>query len=134
MELVLQRLYQGKDCTIGTLSAGRDVLCHTLENPWKNNKKNLSCIPEGFYSCVPYSSEKYPDVWEVINVKGRTNILIHIGNYADDTEGCILVGSNVAYNAKNMITNSSITMKKLHSEIGVGRSFTLSVRGITNGS
>lgn len=134
MEVVLQRLYQGKDCIIGTLSMDRKILCYTLENPWKDNEKNISAIPEGRYSCVPYNSERHPNVWKVINVKDRTLILIHVGNYEKDTEGCILVGSNVAYHKENMVTNSRITMKKLHSDIGVTRSFTLIIKGINDGS
>lgn len=135
MEIILQRLYQGKDCTIGTLSMDRKILCHTLENPWKDNKEDISSIPEGRYSCIPYSSEKYPNVWKLNSVKDRTNVLIHNGNYEEDTEGCILVGSNVAnYKGKNMVTNSRLTLNKLHSDIGIGRSFTLIIKGISDGS
>lgn len=134
MEITLQRLYQGDDCTIGTLSMNRKILCYTLENPWKDNEKNVSSIPEGRYSCAPYNSEKYPNVWKINNVKDRTDVLIHIGNYEKDTKGCILVGSNVAYNKKNMVTNSRITMEKLHSEIGIGRSFSLIIKRINDGS
>ncbi len=131
MEVVLQRLYQGDDCTIGTMSIGRKVLCYTLENPWEDNKEDVSSIPEGRYSCVPYTSEKYPRIWKINNVKDRTDVLIHVGNYKEDTEGCILVGSNVAnYKGRNMVTNSNITMEKLRSDIGVMRSFTLIIKGI----
>ena len=48
-------------------------------------------IPVGEYSCVRYSSKKYPDVWEII-VPNRTLILQHWGNFLKDTEGCILIG------------------------------------------
>jgi hypothetical protein len=130
MEIVLQRLYKGEDCVIGTLSADRKVLCYTLENPEKDNKEDISCIPAGKYNCVPYSSKKYPDVWKILNVPGRTDILIHVGNYERNTKGCVLVGSNVGYNKEKMVTNSSITMKKLHSDIGVSRSFTLVIKDI----
>lgn len=53
---------------------------YTLERPWKDNASNVSCIPSGIYTCRPYSSPKYPDVYEVTNVPKRDHILFHSGN------------------------------------------------------
>ena len=64
----------------------------TLENPWFENKKWVSCIPTGEYEVWPYSSQKYPDVYEIKFVENRTHILFHWGNYERDTSGCILLG------------------------------------------
>lgn len=71
----------------------------TLELPFLNNIPDKSCIPQGLYNVIPYSSPKHPNVWEVLAVPDRKDILIHIGNYASkvnehksDTLGCILVG------------------------------------------
>jgi len=133
MKLTLNRLYNGEDCTIGTLSNDKKVLCHTLENPWRDNEPMVSCIPEGTYSCVPYSSEKYKDVWHVINVKDRSYILFHAGNFEKDTKGCILVGRNVLWNKQNMVTFSQHTLNMLRNTIGISRSFSLEVRRITDG-
>ena len=64
----------------------------TLEHPWKQNAPFISCIPTGEYTCRRYSSAKYPDVWQICDVRGRDKVLIHWGNFLKDTEGCILVG------------------------------------------
>ena len=69
---------------------------NTLELAWKDNKRNISCIPEGEYECIKWKSNKRGTVYKVLAVKGRSAILIHIGNYAAgkrvDTRGCILPG------------------------------------------
>lgn len=67
-------------------------LCVTLEDPWNDNKKNVSCIPAGIYKCVRHNGTKYKGVWRLENVPDRSAILIHQGNTINDTEGCILVG------------------------------------------
>ena len=63
----------------------------TLEPDWKDNKTNVSCIPSGEYVCKPYSSDKYTGVYQVVDVLGRTSVLLHIGNTIEDTMGCVLV-------------------------------------------
>lgn len=52
-------------------------------------------IPAGTYTVklMPAAANpKHGESWEVQNVPGRTDILFHVGNDADDSEGCILVG------------------------------------------
>lgn len=71
-------------------------LCVTLENEWKGNARNISCIPDGRYRVVKHNGAKYRDVWRLEDVPGRTAILIHAGNTVKDTEGCILVGRSFA--------------------------------------
>lgn len=66
--------------------------CDTLELSWKNNQREISCIPQGKYIVKRRYSPKYKDHFEVTNVKNRTAILIHAGNYYIHTNGCILVG------------------------------------------
>jgi len=102
MDLILKRT-KFNDAVIGTLSVlGQDnPVWHTLELPDKDNQRNISCIEAGTYLVKPYSSKKYKDVWEVQNVKGRSNILIHIGNFTNDTEGCILIGTDAGYMYNN---------------------------------
>jgi hypothetical protein len=73
----------------------------TLERPWANNQKGVSCIPAGKYSALRcraspdynYSnSPKFGDTFQVMNVPGRSNILFHKGNLFSDSHGCILIG------------------------------------------
>jgi len=64
----------------------------TLELPDLGNQKNISCIPEGEYEVHKIYSPKFGKCFHVQDVPGRSEILIHKGNYNKDTRGCILVG------------------------------------------
>jgi hypothetical protein len=66
--------------------------CKTLELPWKNNKRYISCIPKGTYEVIKRDSVKLKKHFHILNVPGRSDILIHIGNYYTQIKGCILVG------------------------------------------
>lgn len=91
----LKRLAMEKDVTLGKLLTPDNlVFCCTLEEPWKDNQRKISCVPEGLYKCVKHNTAKYQDVWRLENVKGRDGILIHAGNTTEDIEGCILVGKS----------------------------------------
>lgn len=66
----------------------------SLELPWLNNEVEISCIPKGNYKVVTNFSSKYQkDMWQVLDVEGRTGIRIHSANYASEIEGCIVLGS-----------------------------------------
>lgn len=91
----LVRYYSGDDCTLGVLSDGKGFYLYTLENPWLDNAPNISCIPCGTYNVISHTGTKYKDVWRLEGVDGRYTILIHWGNTAKNTEGCILVGTSV---------------------------------------
>lgn len=89
MELVLQRAYF-KEGTNGTLFSSDEFLCHTIELPWINNKRNISCIPEGEYEVEPRFSKRFQHHFILKNVKGRSFILFHPANDAlKDLQGCI---------------------------------------------
>jgi len=64
----------------------------TLERPWLNNAKGISCIPAGTYICKRVDSPKFGNTFEVTGVPNRDAILLHKGNIDDDSHGCILVG------------------------------------------
>lgn len=79
----------------------------TLELPWRQNRISDSCIPEGVYrlrkrrSAVIKRSTggEFEEGWEVTGVSGRTFIMLHPGNFASDTEGCIMPGWSHFWNA-----------------------------------
>lgn len=111
----LTRFQQDEKATLGNILYNNVSLCYTLELPWKNNQHDISCIPEGKYKCVAYISPKSKkDVWLLLNVPGRKEIEIHIGNFIINSIGCILVGDQIS-NYKNypVINNSDKTMAKL---------------------
>ena len=66
--------------------------CLTIELPWKDNKPEISCIPEGEYYCKIVQSPKFGRVFEITGVPNRNNILIHKGNWTTDTLGCVILG------------------------------------------
>ena len=93
--ITLTRFAYGPQATLGRLRV-KDRVFYTVERPWLGNRPFESCIPEGVYSCEPYTSPRFPNVWELQEVPGRSKILIHAGNYASDVEGCIAVGTGLA--------------------------------------
>ena len=95
MNVLLVRYSQTGRYTRGALFTGGKTL-YTLERPWVLNAANVSCIPEGVYTAVflkQSASGKYRNVYHVLNVIGRSGILMHNGNIVSHTRGCILIGS-----------------------------------------
>ena len=92
MQLTIKRLDYTFDRTLGSLWHDHNPLGLTLEDGWKSNRPNLSCIPKGIYKCTRHSGLRFHNTWKVNDVPGRSAILFHIGNNEDDTEGCILLG------------------------------------------
>ena len=102
-----------------------EFVCKTLELPYRDNERNVSCIPEGFYDVVPRQSPKYGNHLHVTGVDGRSLILIHHGNYVGspnpktglpDIRGCILVGkahTDITGDGIKEVTASKSTMKEL---------------------
>lgn len=122
MNLILNRLpAQNDKQLIGNMriedDAGRSVfnMC-TLELPWRENQRRVSCIPEGTYEVVRRESRKFGEHFHILNVPERDFILIHSGNFHYQIQGCILVGSEWRdIDGDNIVdvTNSRNTMKKL---------------------
>ena len=97
-----------------------DFTCRTLELPWRENQKQISCIPAGEYDVEIRLSNKYGRVYWVRHVPNRTYILIHSGNYAGDKSkgfkshvmGCILLGKSSGYlGGQVAVLNSRITVR-----------------------
>lgn len=110
----IKRWYH-KDCTLGRLSFGV-FQCFTLELPDLGNAPSISCIPAGVYQAFKRQSPKNGLVVELKNVSKRSFIQIHRGNYTRQIEGCILVGSSIAFLDNDQVpdvTNSGVTMDKL---------------------
>lgn len=98
--LMLIRYINGDKCTIGRLQdMERNLICRTLEPPEKGKTHR---IPHGLYKCTRYKSPRLngADVWLLHNVPSFEMVEIHIGNYPENTHGCILPGMSVAPNRK----------------------------------
>jgi len=71
--------------TFGVLSFGPHTV-YTTELPWRDNLQQKSCIPLGTYKCAIVSSPKFGRVYGVLNVKNRSNVLIHSANFGGNTD------------------------------------------------
>ena len=112
--LNIKRWYH-KDCTLGRLSVG-SFQCFTLELPWLENQRGVSCIPRGTYKAFKRNSPKNGLVVEFRSVTDRSNIQIHSGNYTRQIEGCVLVGSSITFldgDSVPDVANSKQTLDKL---------------------
>lgn len=120
MKAILIRLNDNGKQTTGSLQFfegdDRIVECKTLELPWRDNQRNISCIPKGEYQVMKHYSPRYGYTFWLKDVPNRSEILIHQGNYNRDTQGCILPGSNffdIDRDGNKDVTSSVITMKAL---------------------
>ena len=89
MVLVLNRTYFPEG-TQGILEWNGTLVCYTIELPWLNNQKRISCVPEGEYVLQKRFSPKFKWHLHLRNVPGRDLILIHPANDAKmELLGCI---------------------------------------------
>ncbi len=93
MELELIRTYDPE----GTNGELKLVVCSTIELPWLQNQRSVSCIPEGRYELKKRVTQKRGQHLLVMNVNGRDGILIHPANDAKkELRGCIAPVTSLA--------------------------------------
>lgn len=111
MELLLKRSYFEKG-TNGALFVNGYLICFMIELPWRENKRKISCIPEGRYEVVPRFSTRFKNHLHVLDISGRSLILIHPANDAlRDLEGCLAPVSQLSGIGKGW--NSKAALNKL---------------------
>lgn len=136
MKLLLDRKWKRPNYTIGILYVDGIRFCETLEDTDRGlkdsmflqeiktlKKPHITAIPTGTYEInMNILSPKFGsrsfykevckgNVPRLINVKGFEGILIHAGNTAEDSDGCILVGRNLE---KGKVLKSQDTFRKLY--------------------
>ena len=104
--------------TLGRLFVNGEEFCDTLELPYRDNQRSISCIPAGEYKvrlrlARESATRNYLHLL-VQDVPNRTYILFHRGNTAKDTRGCILVGQG---SQQDIVHNSTLAMDLLMKEI-----------------
>jgi hypothetical protein len=111
--------------------------CVTLERPWLGNARGQSCIPEGVYPMAMRQSPvvsritrgRHPDGWEIQDVPERTFIMVHPGNWIENSDGCILVGKRVILERDRiMITDSQDTFDALMTAMGTRQDWDIDIR------
>ena len=134
MTVNIFRIRRSDHGTEGILTCN-NFYCFTMEPPWRDNKRNISCIPPGTYRVKIRYSRKYRQVYWILKVKGRTYILIHAGNWAGDvsrglkthTNGCVLLGKYHGWlQGQRAVLLSRITLRRFMN-LMAGRDFTLNI-------
>ena len=117
MEKVYLDRFKGNDKqTLGEMLYKGKVIAKTLELAWKNNEKQMSCIPIGTYKVVRRFTPKFGNHFWLQDVPNRSYILIHKGNYHFQILGCILVGKqhlDINHDGYQDVTASTEKMKEL---------------------
>lgn len=117
MKLRVERLWKKPAYTVGRLFVDGKFFCNTLEDTVRDlsNEKKVygkTAIPYGEYKVVYNWSPKFGrNLPRLLNVPAFEGILIHPGNTADDSAGCILVGRNTGV---GRLTESRYTSDKLN--------------------
>ena len=136
MKIKVERRWPKATYTIGRLYIDGLYYCNTLEDKDRGLKQadttayiksrkvaGETAIPKGTYGvAMNVTSPKYAGVswfWNLcrgkmprlLNVPGFDDILIHPGNNALDTKGCILVGKNTKV---GQLTESRETFKEVY--------------------
>lgn len=150
MKLTLKRTAKKPTYTIGKLYIDDVYFCDTIEDTdrglyqgqdleliKKIKINSKTAIPRGTYKITlnvvspKYSKKKiYQDICKgrvprLLNVPGYEGVLIHIGNTADDSSGCILVGENKQV---GKVLNSTETFRKLYNKIKGQENLTIEIK------
>lgn len=118
MKLTLKRRFFAEEYTIGTLSIDGVQFCDTLEDKNRDHNKDgdlndpgegkvyaKTAIPFGTYKVIVDRSPKFKrELPRLLDVPHFEGVLIHRGNTAKDSAGCILLGEN---KVKGQVINST---------------------------
>lgn len=122
--------------TFGTLTFG-ELFCYTVEKPWNNNLRYMSCIPAGHYSLEYYDSPKFGPsaiiyggtVSKFLDVNyERFGILIHPANWSSNVTGCIGLGDMLTVmDNRAAVSNSGKTVSEFLELINIGEVYNLRI-------
>lgn len=150
MKLTLRRIAKKSTYTIGKLYIDGVYFCDTIEDTDRGLYQGQSletikkikvyaktAIPRGTYKVTlnvvsPKFSQKkiYQDICKgkvprLLDVPGYEGVLIHIGNSAEGSAGCILVGENKIV---GRVINSTETFRKLYNKIKGQKNLTIEIK------
>jgi hypothetical protein len=108
MRLALHRFMYHEEATLGRLYF-QGGWCYTLEDPWRANATDVSCIPEGWYALARGTFKGIYSNFGFTSVPGRTAVEIHKGNTDRDTHGCVLLGSQVTFDEAGHVSMANST-------------------------
>ncbi|MEW7289043.1 DUF5675 family protein [Aquimarina sp. 2304DJ70-9] len=138
-QIIIQRQTYTENEVLGKLyifdESGIPVFeCFSLELAWRDNQKNISCVPAGTYQIVKEFSPRFEkDLWELKGVPNRNETKIHVANFHTQLNGCIAIGSNLSdINNDNEldVTNSRNTLNIFHQTMGNDTKAVLDIVGV----
>ena len=119
MDMTLSRLQYRDD---GIFSELLDFMgnhfCYVLEHAYPVNGSGFQPkLMAGDYACARgmhslHSNPKAFETFEVTGVQGHTGILFHVGNFNNDSDGCLLLGDKIVPGAPQIVSNSITTFAK----------------------
>lgn len=126
----------GKEYTVGRLWVDGQYVCDTLEPVDRGldcgmklqdilgvkSRMGVTAIPTGVYSVtLEVRSPKFGRQQQyafckgrlprLVDVPGYEGVLLHIGNYPEDTQGCVLVGRNLV---RGQLLSSEVTFRRVY--------------------
>lgn len=134
MNITLKRTSSDDTCTRGLITLEDGTQIYSLELPWRDNQKNISCVPPGIYKLIPYTSPKHDSTWYLENAElgvggagfEREFCEIHSANWASQLEGCIALGldDKPMYNAEGEVVpaveQSVLAINRIKNVLGIG--------------
>ena len=123
MKLTL-RTFTTPDHTLGKLFDDQhNLICYTIEKPYLDNQKDISCVHAGTYDFLPRHSPTQGDTYYLSNPEldvtlddpaGRTFIQWDVANWEHQLLGCIAGGLSMGIlDGKTAVMNSSGAKRKL---------------------
>ncbi|MBS0338821.1 MAG: hypothetical protein JSS40_18860 [Proteobacteria bacterium] len=118
MLLTLDRQPSWQSTTLGNLFVDGQYECVTLEDQVRHAAKvpGETAIPAGRYEVVIVPSPRFKrPMPRLLDVPGFSGVLIHTGNSADDTAGCVILGDRVVDATR--IADSRVAFERLYAKI-----------------
>jgi hypothetical protein len=123
VDLTLRRLQYRQDGIFSELlKDDGEQFCVTIEHAYPQNGHGFQPkLPDGVYVCERGEHRlegmyKPFITFEIMNVPGHTGILFHVGNFNNDSNGCVcvgeMIGQNPNENGAQIIFNSQRTFDK----------------------
>lgn len=121
MKFLLTRTKCDKDGCFGELKNEKfEIVAYCAEHAYDDGSGNfLPKVQPGKYTCSRgmhqlHSMRQPFETFQIMNVPGHTNILIHPGNFPQvDSDGCLLVGEAISPSSKGpMVTNSRMVWQE----------------------
>ena len=137
MNLLVDRIFLGDSYTIGKLYIDGEYFCDTLEDTVRDLGPDGSgkiygetAIPSGEYAIALTRSPRFKRILpRLLNVPFFEGILIHSGNSAKSSSGCLLVGKN---SKKGMVLESrkyeTLLVQTLQEAVNRGEKITITIK------